>query len=123
MNINSRKTKKFSGFFGADKVKNIMKAKENKKNEHDKQEKPESLENATFLSIVLRMATGSYISLGLVEDPITGKKNKDLEMAKYLIDSLRILKKKTKGNLNNEEQGYLNNIIQDLELKFVKEKE
>jgi hypothetical protein len=97
-----------------------MKAKENKK---DKQETPESLEKATFLSIVLRMATGSYISLGLVEDPMTGKKNKDLEMAKYLIDSLRILKKKTKGNLNKEEQGYLNNIIQDLELKFVKEKE
>ena len=97
-----------------------MKAKENKK---DKQETPESLEKATFLSIVLRMATGAYISLGLVEDPFTGKKNKDLEMAKYLIDSLRILKEKTKGNLNKEEQGYLNNIIQDLELKFVKEKE
>jgi hypothetical protein len=100
-----------------------MKAKENKENEHDKNETPESLEKANFLSIVLRMATGSYISLGLVEDPITGKKNKDLEMAKYLIDSLRILKNKTKGNLNKEEQGYLNNIIQDLELKFVKEKE
>jgi hypothetical protein len=98
-----------------------MKAKENKKKKQE--EIPENLEDATFLSIVLRMATGSYISLGLVADPMTGKKNKDLEMAKYLIDSLRILKKKTKGNLNKEEQGYLNNIIQDLELKFVKEKE
>jgi len=97
-----------------------MSGKENKKS---KQEQLESLEKATFLSIVLRMATGSYISLGLVEDPSTGKKNKDLEMAKYLIDSLRILKKKTKGNLDKEEEGYLNNIIQDLELKFVKEKE
>jgi hypothetical protein len=97
-----------------------MSGKENKKS---KQEQLESLEKATFISIVLRMATGSYISLGLVEDPSTGKKNKDLEMAKYLIDSLRILKKKTKGNLDKEEEGYLNNIIQDLELKFVKEKE
>jgi len=97
-----------------------MSGKENKKS---KQEKPENLEKATFLSIVLRMATGAYISLGLVEDPSTGKKNKDLEMAKYLIDSLRILRDKTKGNLDKEEEGYLNNIIQDLELKFVKEKE
>jgi hypothetical protein len=93
---------------------------ESKKN---KQEASENLEEATFLSIVLRMATGSYISLGLVEDPMTGEKNKDLEMAKYLIDSIRILKKKTRGNLDKEEEGYLNNIIQDLELKFVKEKE
>jgi hypothetical protein len=83
----------------------------------------ENLEKASFLSIVLRMATGAYISLGLVEDPATDKKNKDLEMSKYLIDSLRILRDKTKGNLNKEEEGYLNNIIHDLELKFVKEKE
>ncbi len=83
----------------------------------------ENLEKATFISIVLRIATGSYISLGLVEDPTTGKKYKDLEMAEYLIDSLRILRDKTKGNLEKQEEGYLNNIIHDLELKFVKEKE
>jgi hypothetical protein len=83
----------------------------------------ENLETASFLSIVLRMATGAYISLGLVEDPTTNKKNKDLEMSKYLIDSLRIIRDKTKGNLNKEEEGYLNNIISDLELKYVKEKE
>jgi len=85
--------------------------------------KEENLEEVSFLSIVLRMATGAYISLGLVEAPTTGKKNKDLEMSKYLIDSLRILRDKTKGNLNKEEEGYLNNIIHDLELKYVKEKE
>ena len=87
------------------------------------EKKEEELEKATFISIVMRMATGAYISLGLAEDPTTGKKNKDLEIAKYLIDSLRILKEKTKGNLGKEEEGYLNNIIQDLELKYVKEKE
>ncbi|MEO0293109.1 MAG: DUF1844 domain-containing protein [candidate division WOR-3 bacterium] len=81
------------------------------------------LEEATFSSIVMRMATGAYISLGLVEDPLTGKKEKDLETSRYLIDSLRILRDKTKGNLTKEEEGYLKNIIQDLELKYIKEKE
>ncbi|MEJ2568792.1 MAG: DUF1844 domain-containing protein, partial [candidate division WOR-3 bacterium] len=57
------------------------------------------------------------------EDPTSGKKSKDLEVSKYLIDSLRVLREKTKGNLDEEEKGYLNNIIQDLELKYVKEKE
>ena len=91
----------------------------NKKEE----KKAEELEKATFASIVTRMATGAYISLGLVEDPTTGKKNKDLEVAKYLIDCLIVLREKTKGNLEKEEEGYLSNIIQDLELKYVKEKE
>jgi len=91
----------------------------NKKEEKKEQE----LEKATFVSIIMRMATGAYISLGLVTDPTTSKKDKDLEVSKYLIDSLRTLREKTKGNLDKEEEGYLNNIIQDLELKYVKEKE
>jgi hypothetical protein len=94
-----------------------------KKKETDKKEKIEDIEKATFLSIVMRMATGAYISLGLVPDPTTAKTNKDLKISKYLIDSLIILREKTTGNLDKEEEGYLNNIIQDLELKYVKEKE
>jgi hypothetical protein len=102
-----------------------MSVKETKKKEEEKEEKEikEELEKATFLSIIMRMATGAYISLGVAEDPTTGKKNKDLEVSKYLIDSLRTLREKTKGNLDKEEEGYLSNIIQDLELKYVKEKE
>ena len=102
-----------------------MSSKVNK--EKDKKEEKEKIEKefeeATFASIVMRMATGAYISLGLVPDPTTGKKNKDLEISKYLIDSLRILREKTKGNLDKQEEEYLNNIIYDLELKYVKEKE
>ncbi len=95
-----------------------------KETEEKKEEKKEEeLEKATFVSIVMRMATGAYLSLGLVEDPATGKKNKDLEVSKYLIDSLIILREKTKGNLDKQEEGYLNNIIHDLELKFIKAKE
>lgn len=82
-----------------------------------------NLEEANFLSIVMRMATGAYISIGAIEDPTTGKKKEDVKMAQYLIDSLRILQEKTNGNLEVEEKGYLDQIIADLELKFVKIKE
>ena len=101
-----------------------MSSKETKEKDKKEEEKIEKeFEEATFASIVMRMATGAYISLGLVGDPTTGKKNKDLEISKYLIDSLRVLRDKTKGNLDKQEEGYLNNIIHDLELKYVKEKE
>ncbi|MEA1912789.1 MAG: DUF1844 domain-containing protein [candidate division WOR-3 bacterium] len=82
-----------------------------------------SFEEASFASIVLRMATGAYISLGLVENPTTGEKKKDLKTTEYLIDSLRVLREKTKGNLEKEEEGYLTQVISDLELNFVKAKE
>lgn len=105
------------------KEKEETKTKTEDKQKEKKAEQKEKIEQATFASIVMRMATGAYISLGLVEDPMTGKKKRDLDVSKYLIDSLRILREKTKGNLDQQEEGYLNNIIQDLELKFVKEKE
>lgn len=83
----------------------------------------DKFENADFPSIILRMATGAYIALGKVENPVDGEKRKDLETAKYLIDSLRVLKEKTEGNLEEEEEGYLNQVISDLEMQFLKEKE
>ncbi len=82
-----------------------------------------NIEEANFISIIMRMATGAYIALGVVEDPTEGKKKRDIKMAQYLIDSLRILREKTKGNLEVEEKGYLDQILADLELNFVKAKE
>lgn len=83
----------------------------------------ENFEEADFTSIVMRMATGAYISLGLVENPEGGEKMKDMDTAKYLIDSLRILREKTEGNLEKEEENYLNEVISDLEMKYVNLKE
>jgi len=82
-----------------------------------------NLEEANFISIILRIATGAYIALGTVEDPTTGEKKKDTKTAQYLIDSLRILREKTNGNLEIQEKGYLDQVIADLELNFVKIKE
>jgi len=82
-----------------------------------------NLEAANFISIVMRMATGAYIALGVVEDPTSGKKNEDKKLAKYLIDSLIVLREKTEGNLENDEKEYLDQIIADLELKYIKIKE
>ncbi|MCK4421776.1 DUF1844 domain-containing protein [candidate division WOR-3 bacterium] len=81
------------------------------------------LEEPDFASIITRMATGAYIALGLVENPVSGEKEKDMGMAHYLIDSIRMLKEKTKGNLEKEEKSYLEQVIADLELNFVNAKE
>ncbi|OQX52548.1 MAG: hypothetical protein B5M53_08220 [Candidatus Cloacimonas sp. 4484_209] len=87
--------------------------KKSKKGEEQK------LPEASFSSLILMLATGAYAHLGLVEDPLTKKVNKNLPLAKNTIDMLDVLKKKTKGNLTKEEEGFFINILGDLKMKYV----
>ena len=43
-------------------------------------------------------------------------------MAKQTIDILNMLEEKTKGNLSDDEQNLLKNILYDLRIIYVKEK-
>jgi hypothetical protein len=69
----------------------------------------------------MSLASSAAMALGLAPDPQTGKTEKDKNMAKFNIDLLVMLKDKTKGNLNADEQKFLETVITDLQLKFVKE--
>lgn len=69
------------------------------------------------------LATGALQHLGLVENPIAKKKEKNLPMAKLTIDTLHILKDKTKGNLDPEEEKLFEGLLYDLKMKYLKEGE
>ena len=43
----------------------------------------------------------------------------ETDQAKFLIDSIRSLQKKTKNNLAKEEESFLQNLVYELEMKFV----
>ena len=57
-----------------------------------------------------------------MEDPATGKKDKNLPLAKQTIDMLSMLQEKTSGNLATEEAELMKHILYDLRMRFVKEK-
>lgn len=76
---------------------------------------------ASFSSLVLMLATGALQQLGVVENPINKKKEKNLPMAKLTIDTLDVLKDKTKGNLEHEEETLLEELLRDLKTKYVRE--
>lgn len=76
---------------------------------------------ATFSSLVLFLVTIASQYLGLVKNPLTDKVEKDLKLAKYTIDSLDVLRDKTKGNLTKEEEELLENMLSNLKLTYVKE--
>jgi hypothetical protein len=74
---------------------------------------------ASFGTLALSMASAAAMSLGLAPNPQSGKTEVDLQMARFNIDMLVMLREKTKGNLNAEENEFLSRVITDLQLKFV----
>lgn len=72
-----------------------------------------------FSTLVLSLATGTLINLGLAPDPGTKKVQKNLEMAKHNIDILELLRDKTRGNLSAEENTLMENIMTEVRLRFV----
>ena len=87
-------------------------------------EKPEyQLPEINFATFIFSLNHSVLVHLGVMEDPITGKKEKNLPLAKQTIDILGMLEEKTKGNLTNDEEKMLKNMLYDLRMIYIKEKQ
>ncbi len=73
-----------------------------------------------FSSIVFPIYTQALVKLGLLEDPQSGKLETNLEYAKRLIDILDLLRDRTKGNLEEEEEKFLEAVLSQLKLHYLK---
>jgi hypothetical protein len=58
-------------------------------------------------------------ALGAIENPLTGKRERNPDEAAYMIDTVGMLREKMKGNLTPEEEAYVQNILTDLRMRFV----
>ena len=76
-----------------------------------------------FRSIVVLLYFPALIHLGLVEDPGTGEKRENLTLAKREIDLLDLLKDKTKGNLEKDEEEFLEDTVGQLKMAYLKKAE
>lgn len=74
---------------------------------------------ASFSMLAMSIASSALMSMGLTPDPNTGKTEADKNVARFNVDLLAMLKEKTKGNLTQEESDFLNQILQDLQIKFL----
>lgn len=90
----------------------------------EEEEKKESanqpLPEVNFSSLIFSLSSSALLHLGEIDDPQTGEKREDLPMAKHSIDIISMLKEKTKGNLDDEEQKFIDSILTDLRLRYVK---
>jgi hypothetical protein len=74
---------------------------------------------ATFSVLIMSIGSSAAMAMGLQPDPQTGKTEVDKELARFNIDLLSLLKDKTKNNLTNDEQNFLEAVISDLKGKFI----
>jgi hypothetical protein len=83
----------------------------------------ESLESLPpFLRLVSQLAVQASVHLGLVENPMTGQKTKDLDAAKSALETLGMLKEKTQGNLTEAEAAYLEEVLYSLRMGYVRQR-
>jgi hypothetical protein len=74
---------------------------------------------ADFASHVATLASQALFALGAVPDPQTGKRYLDIELAKYYIDTLKMLESKTAGNLTGEEKAQLDSALYQLRSAYI----
>jgi len=79
----------------------------------------EPLPPVTFSSFVFSLSTSALMLMGEQLDPRQGKVQVNLPQAKEIIDILSVLETKTKGNLDQDEQTMLTDMLYALRMKYV----
>ena len=74
---------------------------------------------ASFVNFLMSIASNAASALGMIEHPVTHKRDVDLELGKHWIEVLGMLQEKTRGNLNIQEQQILEGLLSDLRMQYV----
>ena len=71
-----------------------------------------------FVMLIFNFAQLAMVNLGKIANPDTKETKVDLQGARYFIDSLVMLREKSKGNLSKEESDLLNDQIAMLQMNY-----
>ena len=83
------------------------------------EEIPGADDPASFTNFIMSIASNAASSLGMMEHPVTGKREVDLELGKHWIDILGMLQEKTRNNLLPKEQQIIESLLADLRMQYV----
>jgi hypothetical protein len=79
----------------------------------------EPLAEINFSTFVISLSTQALMHLGEMANPLSGKVEKDVSVAKQMIDILGMLREKTRGNLDAGEEKLIGDILFDLRMRYV----
>ncbi|HVT28446.1 MAG TPA: DUF1844 domain-containing protein [Lacipirellulaceae bacterium] len=74
---------------------------------------------ASLELLLTTLATEALVAMGQVPHPVTGKSQTQRNQAKFLIDTVDVLREKTKGNLTTSEQQVLDSLLHQLRMVFI----
>ncbi len=80
---------------------------------------PGANDPASFVNFVMSIASNAASALGMMEHPVTGERDVDLDLAKHWIDILGMLRQKTRNNLAAREQQIIDGLLSDLRMQYV----
>ncbi|HXG52997.1 MAG TPA: DUF1844 domain-containing protein [candidate division Zixibacteria bacterium] len=83
------------------------------------QPRGEPFAEINFSAFVISLSTQALMHLGEIPNPLDGKVETDISMAKQMIDILGMLRDKTRGNLSDGEERLLEDVLYDLRMKYV----
>ncbi len=72
-----------------------------------------------FTTFVLSVSSAAFVGLGMAPHPGSGKQEVNHDLARHNIDLLEMIKDKTRGNLNQDEQRLLDHMLRETRMKFV----
>ena len=73
----------------------------------------------SLTGLFMMLASSAVVAMGAAPDPVSGQIRRDLEQATEVIDLLILLREKTEGNRTSEETRILDQLVYDLQLRYV----
>ena len=73
----------------------------------------------TLAGLLMMLASSAVIAMGEAPDPVSGERHRDLAQAAEVIDLLLLLREKTEGNRTDEETRMFEDLLYDLQLRYV----
>lgn len=101
------------------KVDESWKEKARTQPEESREPQASAFPEPDFKFFLTNLAMQAWMGLGVIPNPATQKTEENPEQSKFIIDTLDILKEKTKGNLDKEESELLEHILYELHLAYV----
>lgn len=84
------------------------------------QPSPRPHERRTLADLFMMLATEAIVALGDAPDPLTGQQQRALPQAAEMIDLLLLLRDKTQGNRTTDETQILEDVLYDLQIRYVR---
>ena len=78
------------------------------------------LPGGNFHLFVTRLSIQAMISMGILENPLTKKREATPSNARMLLQDLAMLREKMVGNLDAEEESHLDKVIADIEIALAR---